>query len=176
MKDQVHLHNPAKRFSKNARGRMKVTTVNEQESKTQQHHKDACDINNIIRKYKQTGELTHLARQQGVYADISSVGSYQDSMDQVLKVQDAFMTLSAKTRLRFGNNPQELIEFLKDPNNREEAAYLGLIEKPKPSTSDEPQQTQRDSNATKKTKTSDKSDHQPSRAPTKQPSTPAEPE
>ena len=41
-------------------GKVTVETINEEKSMTQQSHAEMVDINNIMRKYIQTGEITHL--------------------------------------------------------------------------------------------------------------------
>lgn len=99
-----------------------------EKSLTEQHHKNSCDINRIVRKYCDTGMLQQrLSR--GHYGDFSGVGDYHDSL---LRVQDAmndFMVIPANIRKRFHNNPGELIEFVTNEGNREEAEKLGLIPK-----------------------------------------------
>ena len=42
------------------------------------------------------------------------------------------MALPSRVRRRFDNDPAELMEFLADEANREEAVMLGLIEKEEP--------------------------------------------
>jgi len=39
----------------NINGRIKVQTINNQDTRTQQQFKDDVDVNNIIKKYKRTG-------------------------------------------------------------------------------------------------------------------------
>ena len=40
---------------------------------TDQQFKDDCDVNFIVDKFTKTGHLTHLAKFQGMYADVSFV-------------------------------------------------------------------------------------------------------
>lgn len=98
----------------------------------QQHMKDHTDINKIMKKYHQTGMINHLNNRQGQYLDLSKVKDYQQSLDTVIEAQQSFMTLSSEVRKKFNNDPQEVINFLKDPKNTEEAIILGLKQKPKP--------------------------------------------
>lgn len=118
---------------KRADGSIMVATVNEEPSKTQQQFKDECDVNNIVKKYETTGEWLHLTKRQGVYADVSEIKDYHQSLDKVQRANDAFMSLPAEMRLRFKNDPGQLLEFLADPKNKEEGIKLGLYEKPAPS-------------------------------------------
>ena len=42
-------------------------------------------------------------------------------------------SLLSRVRKRYNNDPAELLEFVMDEKNREEAVFLGLIEKPQES-------------------------------------------
>lgn len=108
-------------------GRVRVRTVNTLDSRTQQQFKDECDINNIIKKYTQTGEITHLARSKGVYADVSEITDYNDAVLKVMKADAAFMTLDASIRARFSNDPAQFLAFMQDPKNYDEGVKLGLF-------------------------------------------------
>lgn len=116
---------------------IKVQTKNEEPSLTQQHFESESNINNIMKKYHATGMITHLNRNKGVYADISTLGDYQNSLQTVIDAQNAFMTLPSSVRKKFSNNPQELINFLADSKNKDEAISLGLIKPVDPVINDE---------------------------------------
>lgn len=95
----------------------------------QQHFKDECDVNNILRKYETTGLLTHVANGTPSYGDFSSVLEFMDAQNILIAAQDAFDALPASLRKRFDNDPAVMLSFLEDPNNREEAEQLGLVSK-----------------------------------------------
>jgi len=107
-------------------GNIRVQSMNSEPSKTQQQFAAASDINNIMAKYKKTGEINFPRQNQGSYADLTQMKNYQQSLDTVIKAQEAFDTLPSDVRKKFQNNPAELLEFLGDPNNDEEAIKLGL--------------------------------------------------
>lgn len=109
--------------------RVRVRTINNEKSMTQQQFKDECDVNNIVAKYKRTGEITHLARTSGVYADLTKITDYHTMINQIQEAQKAFMTLPAAVRLRFQNDPGQLLAFMQDPKNYEEGVKLGLFER-----------------------------------------------
>lgn len=98
----------------------------EDETLAQQQFRDECDINNIMERFGLTGELpaNPLSPQFG---DFSGVLDYHSAMNAVLAAQDSFNELPATLRARFENDPNNLIRFLDDPNNRNEALALGLI-------------------------------------------------
>lgn len=109
-------------------GRVRVYTLNLEKSLTQQQYAAECDINNIMRKYETTGEFTHLTGKTGVYADFSEIKDYREMLDTVRYADEAFKALPAKMRQRFGEDPGQLLEFLQDRKNYDEAVQLGLID------------------------------------------------
>lgn len=101
-------------------------------SLTKQAHKAECDINNIMKRFEKTGMLEHANTFKGQYGDFTDVPqSYQDALEQVREAEGMFMTLPAKARKRFENNPGAFLGFVQDPTNREEMIELGLL-KPDP--------------------------------------------
>lgn len=110
-------------------GSLDIGTVNDEPSLTEQQYKDSCDINLIMKKYQLTGEITHLRRQQGMYADLTNVPSYQEALDLVIKAQDAFDTLPGAFRQELGNDPAKFLEWIHDPKNSERAIEMGLAER-----------------------------------------------
>ena len=96
-------------------------------SMAQQHFKDECDVNNILRKYESTGLVTHVANGTPSYGDFSSVLEFQQAQNILIEAQDAFEALPASLRKRFDNDPAVMLEFIENPDNREEAEKLGLV-------------------------------------------------
>lgn len=86
-----------------------------------------------MKKYHSSGMITHINRRKGQYLDVSQLKDYQSSLQTVIDAQESFMTLPSEVRKKFANNPQQLISFLADPKNTDEAISLGL-KKPKPPT------------------------------------------
>jgi len=102
----------------------------EDASLAQQHFKDECDINNILRQFNITGLLPEVPLSPR-YGDFTGIGDYHTALNQVIAAEDEFMSLPATLRARFENDPAQLIEFLDNPQNLKEAISLGLVnEKP----------------------------------------------
>lgn len=97
---------------------------------TQQQFKDECDINEIVRRFGLTGELPENVRTPRS-GDFTGVNDYQSAMNAVRAADEAFMELPGELRKRFDNDPQKLMDFMEDENNKEEAIKLGLVNKPK---------------------------------------------
>lgn len=108
-------------------GSLDVSTINDEPSMTQQQFAAECDINNIMKKYDNTGLITHLARKPAMYGDFSGISDYQGMLDTIRYADEAFMTLPASTRQRFENDPQKLLNFLHDEKNFEEGVKLGFL-------------------------------------------------
>ena len=97
------------------------------ESMTKQHHKEECDINNILAKFQRTGVLEFAQQHAPQYADVTGV-DFRTAMETVATAQEMFADLPSSLRNRFSNDPAMFLDFVQDPENRAEAAGLGLLE------------------------------------------------
>lgn len=95
-------------------------------SRTKQNFKDECDINVIMRRYETHGVLPAFNQREGRFMD-TTVFHFQDAQQVVAAAKSAFEELPARLRDRFKNDPSQLIEFLNDERNRDEAIKLGLV-------------------------------------------------
>lgn len=98
----------------------------EDESLAQQHARDECDINTIVRRFGLTGELPNGVRAPQ-YGDFTSATDYHTAMNAVISANASFMQLPADVRARFNNDPGAFVDFCSDDKNRDEAKALGLI-------------------------------------------------
>ncbi len=99
----------------------------EEPSLTQQHFKDETDINNILRQFNITGLLPE-APLSPRYGDFTGIVDYHSALNAVIAAQDDFDGLPAHLRARFENDPAQLIDFLDNPANFDEAVKLGLVD------------------------------------------------
>jgi len=130
-------------------GTVDVETVNTEPTKTRVELQDQCDVNLIIKKYQETGELSHINnRQNGVYADLSNMPDYQQSLDMIITAETAFMDLPSSLRERFENDPAKLVKFMSDERNFEEAIKLGLVNKKDITLNQAPNDEQKTKNKT----------------------------
>lgn len=104
--------------------RKRVQIFFTQPSLTKQEFKEESDINQIIKKYHQTGELP--IRSGAIYADLSKITDYQDLRLRITEFEDYFDSLPAKIRSQFSNDPSQLVEWATDPRNYQEAVKMGL--------------------------------------------------
>ena len=96
-------------------------------SLAQQHMKDECDINVIVERFGVTGSLPVKAIEPS-YRDFSGVSDYHTALNKIKAAEAEFMALPAKLRARFDHDPNALLNFLENEQNRNEAIELGLID------------------------------------------------
>ncbi|QXP08524.1 MAG: internal scaffolding protein [Arizlama microvirus] len=108
-------------------------TVCETETRTQQHFKEECDINQIMKRFGITGELPQNIRPV-LPEDYEEIFDFQSAMNTIRRAQEAFMQMPSGIRARFQNNPQVFTEFFSQEENRLEAEKMGLVlpRKPEP--------------------------------------------
>lgn len=104
-------------------------------SLTQQSFAEECDINEIVRRFGLTGEMPQ-SFAMPMAGDFTGISDFHSAVNMVVQAQEEFETLPAELRKRFANDPGELIAFLGDERNREEAVKLGLVNKPVEKTRD----------------------------------------
>lgn len=95
----------------------------------QQQFLEETDINTIVERFGLTGQMPEEVRTPQ-YGDYTGIFDYQTAMNTVVQAKENFMALPAKMRARFHNDPQEILEFLEEEENREEAIKIGLVKEP----------------------------------------------
>lgn len=94
-----------------------------------QSEKESCDINNILKRFEEKGQLSEMIEREPRYGDFSSVPDYQESLEIVIKAEEQFNALPAKVRDRFEGKPEKFLAFVADVNNKEEMEKMGLLQK-----------------------------------------------
>ncbi|QXP08512.1 MAG: internal scaffolding protein [Arizlama microvirus] len=132
-----HFENSKKNFSA-SRKRVQVHFSATDKYMATQAFKDDCDINNIIKRHAQGGDLPNRQLNPGFYADISEMPDYEEAANMVRMVTETFSELSSSVRNRFNNDPSQFIKFVDDPKNMKELVQLGLAELKTPAQPSEP--------------------------------------
>jgi len=103
-------------------------------SKAQQQFAKETDINVITEKYL-TGKTPGIGQprnnRQPIFGDFRS-NDFQAMQNHLADIEGEFSTLPPKVRRRFKNDPFQLLRFVEDEANREEAIKLGLLPEPPP--------------------------------------------
>ncbi|WNK12831.1 MAG: internal scaffolding protein [Microvirus sp.] len=97
-------------------------------SMAKQSFKDECDVNNIVKRFMQTGIIEHLNQRaaQGAFIDLPDPVDYQGSLNMVIAADAAFASVPAEVRNRFQNDPVAFLDFMGDPANQQEIIDMGL--------------------------------------------------
>ncbi|AXF52677.1 MAG: internal scaffolding protein [Microviridae sp.] len=116
-------------MNKTPRKRFQLHFLDEEgnhDGRTEQHHRDMCDVNNILKQHDKTGLISHVNTSVALYGDYTEVNEYQDSLNIVIRAEEAFSALPSDIRKRFENDPGQFFEFATDPKNGDELVKLGL--------------------------------------------------
>lgn len=96
-------------------------------SMTRQEFAEECDINTIMARYETTGVLPANDPRPPVYVDFSEVpDNLIGYMELMQRSQTAFMSLPAKVRLEFENDPVAFVDFASDRENIDQLRSWGL--------------------------------------------------
>lgn len=106
-------------------------------SRAQQHFRDECDINFLVNTFARTGIPP--APPAPPMATFEEVFDFQTAMNAVVSARESFAGLSSTIRSRFDNDPGKFLNFVHDPDNRDEAVKLGIVVNPPPPVAPEPQ-------------------------------------
>lgn len=101
-------------------------------SRTKQSELEASDINNIMSRYALEGILPSNIHDPNtaLYGDFTEVHDYQTNLAAVQEAEDKFNSLPSELRRKFDYSPQNMIDFIMNPDNKEECVKYGFINKP----------------------------------------------
>lgn len=102
------------------------TVFDPDEDRTQQQFAEEADINTIVKRFGLTGELPSPVSVP-MTGDFTGATDFHTAMNLVVQADSEFMRLPAELRRRFEHDAGNLLAFLEDPANREEAVKLGLV-------------------------------------------------
>lgn len=95
-------------------------------SKTHQSFREEVKISTIMKNYKKTGILgDQLSFKKPQYGDFTGV-DFTEMQRKVADARSQFDQLPAELRSKFKNRVENLIDYLLDEKNEEEAVKLGL--------------------------------------------------
>lgn len=95
-------------------------------SRARQEFKEECDINVLMRKYRDHGVVPTMRTGEPKYFDCSEVPDFMSAMNTFIEAEKAFMSLPAEVRKQMDNDPAKFVEFAADPENIESMRKWGL--------------------------------------------------
>lgn len=93
---------------------------------TKQSFAEECDINTIMRKYNNSGEMPAINIQAPQYLDATGF-DFQAAMQFTAGAQSLFNELPSAVRNRFNNDPAQFLDFTSKEENKPEMAQMGLL-------------------------------------------------
>ena len=108
--------------------KVQLTTI---DARTEQSHKEECDINTILKKHNRTGQLDHVRSNEGIYDDFTE-HDYQNSMNIIATANSMFEELPSQMRNKFENDPSKFLNFVHNEKNNEEMYEMGIKTRPEP--------------------------------------------
>lgn len=109
--------------NRRARERVSISFAADGQGKTHQEHLEECDINTIVNRWRQSGEVSHRNPSEGGYGDFSSSDDYQTQLNRIQEADTAFASLPARIRALAHNSPARFIDMVDD-----QAELASLIE------------------------------------------------
>lgn len=105
-------------------------------TKTRVEFLSESDVNRLVERFRDSGSfydpLTTVksGANKPFFGDFTDIPDYQTALNTVIAAEQHFAALPSKVRERFKNDPSELVAFVRDEKNRDEAIELGLLPKP----------------------------------------------
>lgn len=109
-----------------AKSRMAVTADTVGPSMTRQEFAEEADINNIMKNYEATGKWPFQMEREPMYLDFTAMPDLQTAMHHLQEADVAFMSLPAKVRKEFDNDPIQFVEYASKPENLSKMREWGL--------------------------------------------------
>jgi phage internal scaffolding protein len=121
----------------------------EMESKVQEQFADACQTDNIIRKYNAMGVNPFVSTGSSQYLDTTQIPDFLVAQNAQVKVKEFFEGLPSDIRLEFNNDPMQFAEVVSDPKNTDYLREIGVLEPLPPEAEGEKQPASRGDNSEK---------------------------
>lgn len=107
-----------------------VTEIPDTKTRAVQSEAKFCDINHIVAKAHQTGQLPVLMGRTPI-EEMPSATTYQDMMNTIVAAQQKFERLPSAVRAAFDNQPQKMLAALehskKDEKLADQLREIGLL-------------------------------------------------
>lgn len=92
---------------------------------TEQAHKDMCNIDRIVEKYRKDDVIDHRNTNRGEYG-FADGKTFEDAAKIVAKARSMFEELPANLRHKFNHSPSVFLDYVQNPANAHEMVKLGL--------------------------------------------------
>ena len=101
-------------------------TINNEPTMTEQHHVEETSIRNIMRKYHDTGLVSHVNEHAGTYMDMINAPDFYEAQCAIAEAKSMFETVPSRIRQDFDNDPGKFLDFIQNPENKDKIEEYGL--------------------------------------------------
>lgn len=105
----------------------RVQTKPKGKSLTEQSHKKGTDINYLVKRYAQTGQMP-IAKTTAEYGEAPAV-TYHEALNIINQANKNYYDLPPEIRKDF-NSPNEFTEFVHNPDNTDALIEMGILARP----------------------------------------------
>jgi hypothetical protein len=112
-------------FSTKERKRVAINFKDDQ-GLTEQHHKDSCDIHNILRQQEKTGVAIHSSAFNATYGTMPTGEQFHQDMNRIARAKTLFESVPSKIRNEFDNDVAKYLDFMHQDENYEKIQEMGL--------------------------------------------------
>lgn len=102
------------------------TVCTAEEGKTRQSEADQADVNQILERAMR-GLLPDARFEEGVFSDVSGITDFHDAMLKVKRAETAFMSLDARVRGEFDNDPGKFLDAFHSDEGVKKLQELGVL-------------------------------------------------
>lgn len=102
-----------------------VQLVDFDPSRTEQAHKDECDLNFIVNQHVRSGQPIQIP--ESVFQDFSNLPDYHTAVNTVRGIDNLFKELPIAVKLAFDHNPELFMAAVEDPSRRDDLVALGVF-------------------------------------------------
>ncbi|AXL14585.1 internal scaffolding protein [Microviridae sp.] len=95
-------------------------------SLTEQHHGETVKIHNIIKQHQTTGFVSHVASRPPQYADMVTAPDFYQAQCIIANASSMFEEIPAQIRKSFDNDPGQFLDFISNPENKQQMDELGI--------------------------------------------------
>lgn len=111
--------------------RRRVQTVMTPDSITQSEFAKEADINYLVEKHVRAG-IPFPTQTLADFRDVSGAVDFQEAQNIIIKARETWYSLDPKIRRHFGDQPENFLSALEDPERHDELIRLNVIKRPEP--------------------------------------------
>lgn len=111
------------------RNRVQLVIPEDEEIRVEQSHKEEVNINNIVKRHGMD-LIAKTAALQSFTFDDNPNNDFQETMNMILQAEKSFSSIPSEIRKKFDNDPAKFMDYLHNPDNKDQLIEWGLAKAP----------------------------------------------